>query len=86
MTRFAVRVHHLRRIWYAVRGLCAAVPLTIMLTVALAAVTAAVNEQAVVWTMRAGLGVSMALALAVPVIAVIVAFRTYRETRSSPPL
>jgi len=84
MTRFPVRVHHLQRIWYAIRGLCAAVPLTIMLTVALAAITAAVNERAVVWTMRVGLAVSMALALAVPLIAVIVAFRAFRETGSPP--
>lgn len=68
-----------------VRGVCAAVPLTIMLTFALAAVTAAVNERAVVWTMRAGIGVSVALVLAVPIIAAIVAFRVRREI-GPPPL
>jgi len=74
------------RIWYAVRGVCAAAPLTIMLAFALAAITAAVNERAVVWTMRAGLGVSMALVIAVPIIAVIVAVRAFRESVPPPPL
>jgi len=63
--------------WNVVAIIAAGVPFAVMMTFAVSAIAAGVDEHACVWTMRGGLLISAGLAALVPIVVCIAAWESF---------